>query len=87
MSPVPATCRDDDSVLEALRLMRERRVRDLPVVDAQGLLQGILSVTDVVLWAQGEESPTLRHDVSAALRVLKKCGDVSITRGGLSLHE
>ncbi len=42
------TCRPEDSVLEALRIMREGRVRRLPVGGAEWKLKGILSINDLV---------------------------------------
>ena len=68
MSGPPATCRTGDDVLNALRLMRERRIRHLPVVGAQRLLEGVVSLTDIVLKAEEEGSSVLRREVSAALR-------------------
>lgn len=47
-----ATCRASDDVRDALRIMRTRKVRQLPVVDGAGLLQGMLSFSDVVLAAK-----------------------------------
>src|SRR4030095_9400718 len=48
--PVPSllppplhTCRLSDEVGEALRIMRLHKIRRLPVVDAAGVLQGMLS--------------------------------------------
>ena len=45
-------CRTDDDVRTALKTMKENRVRRLPVVDELGLLQGILSLNDLVLTAE-----------------------------------
>ena len=42
----------DDDVQTALETMRDRKVRRLPVVDSDGMLQGMLSMNDVVLCAQ-----------------------------------
>lgn len=53
-------CQVDDDVRRALRLMQEFRVRRLPVVGADGTLQGILSLNDIVL----ELKPT--SDLTAA---------------------
>jgi CBS domain-containing protein len=50
MSGDLCTCRADDDVREAERLMQRRQVRRLPVVDDGGSLVGILSLGDV---AQG----------------------------------
>ena len=42
------TCGPDDDVIVALQTMKSQRVRRLPVVDAEGRLKGILSLSDVV---------------------------------------
>jgi len=42
----------DDDVHKALETMQDRKVRRLPVIDADGTLQGLLSMNDVVLRAQ-----------------------------------
>lgn len=42
-------CRPEDDLQKALGTMAEAKVRRLPVVDAAGKLQGMLSMDDVVL--------------------------------------
>ena len=42
------TIREEDSITEALRLMRERGVRRLPVVTQSGALAGILTIDDLL---------------------------------------
>jgi CBS domain-containing protein len=75
MSGPPATCRSGDDVLDAVRVMRERRIRHLPVVGSEGVLEGVLSLTDIVLKAEENGSPVLRREVSAAIReILQKRG-------------
>ena len=54
MTPNPIVVKPDTSVPDALRLMRERKVRRLPVVDAQGRLVGIVSDKDLL---HAEPSP------------------------------
>ena len=44
-------CRPEDDIHTALKTMRENKVRRLPVVAADGKLQGMLSMNDVVLKA------------------------------------
>lgn len=54
-----------DSIHDALDRMRERRVRRLPVVDAEGRLAGMLSLSDVAgLWSrrEGDDGRELRAD-------------------------
>jgi CBS domain-containing protein len=48
MSSDVVTCKVDDSVEHLMVLMTERRIRHLPVVDGEGLLDGIVSIGDVV---------------------------------------
>ena len=48
MSEDLLTAREDTGLNEALKLMQERGVRRLPVVDAAGALVGIVTVDDVV---------------------------------------
>lgn len=48
------TCRTNDRTEELMARMTERRVRHLPVVDADGLLCGIISIGDVVKARVGE---------------------------------
>lgn len=42
----------DDDVHKALEMMRDHKIRRVPVVDANDRLQGVLSMNDVVLRAQ-----------------------------------
>jgi CBS domain-containing protein len=42
------TCKSDDEIHEALGTMAERHVRRLPVVDDEGVPQGILSTDDII---------------------------------------
>jgi CBS domain-containing protein len=51
------TCSLDDDAIVALKTMKSQRVRRLPVVDAEGRLKGILSLSDVVTHADAA-SPT-----------------------------
>jgi CBS domain-containing protein len=45
-------CKPDDDVRTALKTMQENKVRRLPVVAADGTLQGLLSMNDIVLKAE-----------------------------------
>jgi CBS domain-containing protein len=49
-------CLGQDDIHTALNTMRAQQVRRLPVVDNEGALVGILSLDDIVLFA--EETPT-----------------------------
>jgi CBS domain-containing protein len=46
---------------EAMQLMTERRIRHLPVLDAQGLLQGIVSIGDLVKWIMTSHEKTIEQ--------------------------
>jgi CBS domain-containing protein len=70
MSGVPATCRAGDNVLDALRIVRERRIWHVSVVSAEGQLEGVLSLIDLVLCAEEQSSSLLRREVAAALRAI-----------------
>jgi CBS domain-containing protein len=48
MTPSPVVAKQDDDALWALKVMRDRGVRRLPVVDAQGALTGLLSFDDLM---------------------------------------
>lgn len=50
------TCRPEDDVRTALKLMNEHRVRRLPVTRADGVLVGIVSMNDIVREAGGARS-------------------------------
>lgn len=47
------SCKPEHDVREALKTFQQARVRRLPVVDDDGRLQGILSMNDIVLRAEG----------------------------------
>src|SRR5512136_644872 len=48
MTRNPVTIREDDSIDDGLHLMRERKVRRLPVLDASGRMVGMVSDTDLL---------------------------------------
>ena len=47
------SCKADDDVRNALKTMQENKVRRLVVVDDLGMLEGIVSMNDIVLRAEG----------------------------------
>jgi CBS domain-containing protein len=46
------SCRPIDNLVAALEIMRDRKVRRLPVVSEEGLLEGMISMNDIVLQAR-----------------------------------
>ena len=61
MTPRPLTITAEDSILDAARLMGERNVRHLPVVEGENLV-GIVSIRDVLgflaerLWSERDDA-------------------------------
>jgi CBS domain-containing protein len=47
MTTNPASCREDDDVDEAMKVMQERQVRRVPILDANGRVSGIIAQADV----------------------------------------
>jgi CBS domain-containing protein len=66
MSKSVWTCRDTDPLETAERIMREKEVRRLPVVDARGRLVGILSVNDILREAARPQGALKAREVSDA---------------------
>lgn len=69
MTAAVLTCREDDTVESLMQTMTARRIRHLPVLDADGRLAGIVTIGDVVksrLDHADMEVDNLRHYVVAA---------------------
>jgi CBS domain-containing protein len=49
------SAKPDDFVFEAVRTMGDKQVRRVPIVDDEGILQGIVSMADVVLEMEDEK--------------------------------
>jgi predicted transcriptional regulator len=66
------SCSPDADIREALQIMRERRVRRLPVIDAKGKLCGILSLNDVAIKAReaGKPNELSAEDVEKTLEAI-----------------
>ncbi len=61
----PVTIGADDSVGEALRTMKDHKVRRLPVIDGHDLV-GIVSIADLATNIEDEETGDLIEAISAA---------------------
>jgi CBS domain-containing protein len=69
-SPVH-TCAPDDDVQLALATMKQHRVRRLPVAGFAGVVQGVISINDILL-AAGSRKPVRDADVLDVLQAI--CG-------------
>lgn len=67
--PVVA-CAPDDDVHTALKTMRKDKLRRLPVVTADGVLKGILSINDVVLHSQKGNKDLDYDDVVSTFKAI-----------------
>lgn len=70
MTPSPATLAPDDLVLDAMRLMREKGVRHIPIVDPAGRLKGLVTETDILRKVLHGVSMTDDEKYHAALDVM-----------------
>lgn len=68
MTKTPATVAPDESLNDAIRLMEDLQVRRLPVVDEEGTIVGIISMTDISLYAPRRKAGTLLREVSRQRR-------------------
>jgi len=71
MSRPVAMCRSSDDIHTALKIMRARRVRRMPVIGDTGKLEGILCLSDLILQARHDDGsrPELSdEDVMGALK-------------------
>ncbi len=55
MSSRPSVCALDDELVDAVEKMRQRGIRHLPVVNGEGRLVSVLSLTDVLLYLEDKE--------------------------------
>lgn len=67
------TAQPDDFAFAAIRTMGERQVRRIPIVDEQGVLQGIVSMADVALEMEDErEIAETLEEISSGAGFWKK---------------
>jgi len=84
-SVVIYSCKPDDDVRAAMETMVDKKVRRLPVINAAGKLEGILSLDDVILHAdlQARGSVSPEHILSTLRKLyesqLGKTGEKAAT--------
>jgi CBS domain-containing protein len=61
----PVTIGADDSVSEALQVMKEHKIRRLPVIDGHDLV-GIVSIADIATNVEDDQTGDLIETISAA---------------------
>lgn len=71
MSKKVYACSPEQDLSEALEIMQDRKVRRLPVIDADGRLVGILSMDDVVLRADAATRKGSPSAYELAIETLK----------------
>lgn len=58
----PFTCRPEEELQAAIDVMKQHRIRRIPVCDQDGMLRGILSINDIILAA--EKDPGARNSIT-----------------------
>jgi len=75
----PWICKPTDDVRAALEIMRHAKIRRLPAVNENGVLEGMVSISDIVLFAQrgdGKTGSSASHaDVVTALQAIYSRND------------
>ena len=62
MTPEAHTCTPEDDAKTALRIMRTKKVRRLPVVDKKGQLKGFLTLNAIArMFEKGKEREEIEH--------------------------
>ena len=63
MTPNPITVRDDTGIDDALKLMRDKKVRRLPVLNAKGELVGIVAEKDILYASPSPATSLSIHEI------------------------
>ena len=66
MSKEVCLCRSDDDIASVERLMQEKQIHRVPVVDAEGRLAGIISLNDIAREASRESETKTPREVGDA---------------------
>lgn len=78
MSPSPVTLAPDDLVLDAMRAMRERGVRHIPIVAKDGRLTGLVTEVDILRKVLHGKAMTGEEKYHATLDVMLPLEDVMV---------
>lgn len=71
MSGKTHRCKVSDDVHIAMDMMEREQVRRLPVVDEEGVLQGVISINDLILFAGGSKASAIPlQDVAKTLKAI-----------------
>lgn len=68
MSPVPVTCKPEDTLDECAWLMQENQVRRIPVVDDRGRSVGIVAQADIARQGSSKKIAEMLREISEPLR-------------------
>jgi CBS domain-containing protein len=69
MSQSVRACLPDDDISEALDMMKHFKVRRLPVIDAHGYLQGVISMSDITRAADANRGLASKDVVSTLAEI------------------
>jgi CBS-domain-containing membrane protein len=78
MSPDVSTCIATDTIAIAAERMRQRQVRRLPVIDDDGVLIGILSLSDIVREADSNRASKSRKRPIKDSELIETLGAISV---------
>jgi len=62
MTPEPSTLGPDDTLADARRLMAEKRIRHIPIVDGADRVVGLVTESDALAAMDSVLDPERRHD-------------------------
>ena len=61
MSRAVHSCKRHDTLLDAMAIMRKHQVRRLPVIDEEGRIEGLLSLSDLTRALYAKPRPKAKH--------------------------
>jgi len=85
MAATVISCNPEDEIADAENLMRQHKVRRLPIVDDSGKLVGILSLSDIAREAERERREGERKQIKAA-EIAETLGGICEARAHINSH-